>query len=303
MDSDSFMRTLGAQRGLHESWGHHPAGKRARSSGDHPTKDSRRRAKYLRQGVSSGRENVFDKYEASVARVASRGGKVVGNRAVPDMHSWAAVLGVDIDSSKVTEREHRRLELEEVGHNWAPGAWNPAPSTKSREERHGTAQQRQASSPGRRESGPPFPGGKRRAVPEVVALNGFLSDLHDRLHSVETGAVRAGTTPAPSSFVRVGSGSVNMNIHTRRDSGKRSMGLVDEYGIPQSLLANAEEVRRTKSCDKLAQQARTHSSYQLTATFRLTVLVVLLAGLLFRIPRCQATYAAPIEPCPVCRCL
>lgn len=154
------------------------------------------------------------------------------------MDVWAQALGVDIDSSKSAERARRRVELEEAGQRTVPGAWTPpVPRTTN-----------QSLLSRRRPRGRDAPGeaaGRARSpvVPEVDALEGFLTDLQGRLTSLEGGAVRNRGTVVPtrSSAARAGPGGDDTI------GAMPSAGLVDIYGIPQAFIDNAEQVRGTLS--------------------------------------------------------
>lgn len=246
--------------------------KRARSSAYHyctPTNDNTSRSGRIGESkkhgdsswITDGRyQSVLDKYEVSVAKAVARKTKGTGNsNAVPDMHIWAKVLGIDIESSKATARLCRRTE-EPDGRK--PGSaqwarWAPASSTFSprgrdagrrvevleTSRRHPPASQRR-----KRGCFSGIGGGeKRSATTEVVALDGFLSDLQGRLCSIEGAAVGAETTQHAFSNAsdQLGGGSASANgpeagAGGRGDDKTRD---VDVYGVPRALMTYAEEVR------------------------------------------------------------
>lgn len=206
----------------------------------------------------------MDEFEASVARtiVARRGGRVRG-RGTPDMDTWAAALGVDIEASKATERERRRVEMEEAGQKRPPGGWRapPAPSRRvastsslgrgrerdqAAQHQHQQHQQYQRPSYAlsrRKHYSPPGREARRGQVPEVVALDEFLSDLHGRLTSLEgeaeaTAVVAQGSTTSFPDYIGASDHSLEFD-----GGGSVSSGAVDAYGIPRSLVASAEQVR------------------------------------------------------------
>ena len=234
--------------------------KRGRPSSDHrPSKHELRRVGAYRQTGrrTQSQERVMDEFEASVARtIVARSGGGVRGRGTPDMNSWAAALGVDIEASKVMERDRRRVEMEEAGQKRPLGGWQapPAParrvaSTSSlgrgRDGDYAAQQQQQSYSLSRRKHySPPGREIRRGQVPEVVALDEFLSDLHGRLTSLE------GEAEAPAGVVAQGSktsfpGHIRASDHTLGSGGVGSVssGAVDAYGVPRSLVASAELVR------------------------------------------------------------
>ena len=239
------------------------------------------------------RERVIDDFEASVAKTIAEKGSRVRGRGVPDMDSWAAALGVDIEASKVMERDRRRVEMDETGRSRQPGGWAPPPpapvrvaSTSSLERYRGRdaptqqqprrsyrdagAQQQQqrqsyASSSRRKQYLPPDREIRANQVPEVVALDGFLSDLQGRLASLEgeaeaTGAVARGSAAeilpaydarATERTLGFGGGVLSDTQRTPGFDGSvlshrrtvLSDTMVDTYGVPRSLVASAEQVR------------------------------------------------------------
>lgn len=234
--------------------------KRAYSSaGDHKHHSTKSDAKY---GAGSRRrawENtrLLSKYEASLGRALNQRGKP-GSQS-PAMDVWAMALGVDIDHSKATDRARRKVELEEAGLSTDPGGWTPlVPPTTAPNQLLGTRRRKR----GRDALGDSAGSRRNPAVPEVTALDGFLSDLQQQLKSVEGGAVsgRHSTVVPTSASSSIGSDgghhgrgvtSLPRRAATVAGSGDRydeadavsSAGLVDVYGIPQAFVANAEEVK------------------------------------------------------------
>ena len=228
----------------------------------HPTKSDAGGLSVHDGGGSRQRESekarLLRKYEASLGKALNQRGKP-GFQS-PSMDVWALALGVDIEHSKVTDRARRKVELEEAGHNTEPGGWTPSvpPTTAPYESVLGNR---------RRKRGHDVllgSAGSRRSpvVPEVTALDGFLSDLQQRLKSVEGGAVRSSSsTVVPTPASSVGSTRGHRRGITRSPkrsarvagAGERydessvvsSAGLVDVYGVPRALVLNAEEVRTT----------------------------------------------------------
>lgn len=195
------------------------------------------------------RDLVLDRYEASLAKAASTQGR--RTLAVPDMHSWAKVLGVDIMPSKTAERDRRRLEREEPGMSKpGPGKWAHS-SSLSRENLYSRNKyfDRDNLIPGP-SAGPhwrssEYQGGASRgaAVPEVVALDGFLSDLQGRVVSLE-GTAGVQSTPKPGSS---GIAAGGITHYGRLASGVHGPGkptTSDLYGVPVEVMTNAMEVRR-----------------------------------------------------------
>lgn len=239
--------------------------KRGRTSSDHrPSKHELRRAGAYRQmgRRTESQERVIDEFEASVARtiVARSGGRVRG-RGTPDMNSWAAALGVDIEASKVTERDRRRVEMEEAGQKRPPGGWRaPAAPTRGvastsslgrgRDRDYAAQQQQQQrqrhsyASGRRKHYSPPGREARRGQVPEVVALDEFLSDLHGRLTSLEGEAEATDEVMARGSATSF-PGHIRASDDTLGFDGGGSVlsGAVDAYGVPRSLVASAEQVR------------------------------------------------------------
>ena len=171
------------------------------------------------------------------------------------MGSWAAALGVDIEASKVTERDRRRVEMEEAGQKIPPGGWRvpPAPArqvastgSQGRGRDIGYSAQQQPRQPyassRRKHYSPPGREARRGQAPDVVDLDGFLSDLHGRLTSLEgeaeaTVAAHGSPKPFPDYYTRA-------SEHTLWFDGRSDLSsAVDAYGVPRSLLANAEHVR------------------------------------------------------------
>lgn len=236
----------------------------ARDLSRHPMKNDALRplAKYKYGGGSRTRDSeqarILEKYEASVARTLNHNHHP-GSHS-PAMDIWAIALGVDIKHSKATERARRRVELEEAGENMGSGVWASAPAVPPT-----TAPNLSVSSNRRVKRGYDTlrcPAGGRRdpIVPEVTALDGFLSELQGRLKSVEGGAVRSSNStvvPTPSSVRSVGDrGGRGVRVLERAApgvavddeydlAGQMSLtGLADVYGIPQAFMANAEQVRK-----------------------------------------------------------
>ena len=223
----------------------------------HPTKSEVRRMRRIsderfRKGELGSHVRILDKYEASLAGDRKQPGQP--GSPSPAMDIWALALGVDIDCSKATERARRKLDLEEAGQSTDPGGWaHSIPPTTAPDRRRKR---------GRGVLGGGTAGGRRRpVVAEVVALDGFLSELQGRLKSVEGGAVGRGgntivPTPATSSSVYDGERGRSRAKLMRRDSAVAGVGdeyggdgesssasLADVYGIPKAFIANAEEVR------------------------------------------------------------
>eukprot|EP00903_Cladosiphon_okamuranus_P014275 g13258.t1 len=175
------------------------------------------------------------------------------------MDEWALALGVDIDHSKATDRARRKVELQEAGHSTEPGRWTPPvpPPTAPYQSVFGNHPRKR----GRDALGGSAGSRHSPVVPEVTALDGFLSDLQRRLKSVEAGAVRSShntVVPAPTSSIgsKRGQGTGVARLPKRKTAvtgtGGRldeatalsSASLVDIYGIPRAFVANAEEARR-----------------------------------------------------------
>lgn len=226
----------------------------------HPAKSGAQKL-YMKDGGGSRKKEsenarILGKYEASLDRALNQRGQS-GSQS-PAMDIWAMALGVDIEYSKVTDRARRKVELEEAGHSTEPGGWTPSVTPT-------TAPNQLLSGKSRRKRGRDAlegSAGSRRSpvVPEVTALGGFLSDLQQRLKSVEGGAVRSSrSTVVPTPASSVGSDGGHGRGLTRlpkraavvAGNGDRydeansvpSASLVDIYGIPQAFVANAEEVR------------------------------------------------------------
>lgn len=183
--------------------------------------------------------NAFDRYQVSVARAKTADGR--RGHAVPDMQSWAQVVGVDIKSSKRTRRwsrqdivdgKHRRFRKSTSSVLRPKSPLDPAQDSEdcaSIAEREG-------------HESPRFTGNVSQ-VPQVVALDGFLSDLQGRITSLEQRPGQPGTRQTHNqSGERTGD--------TRAASDPRSKGegesesRVDMFGIPQDVMAEALEVRR-----------------------------------------------------------
>lgn len=226
----------------------------------HPTK-SDAQGLSVKDGVGSRQREseqarLMGRYEASLGRALNQRGKA-GSQS-PAMDVWALALGVDIEHSKATDRARRKVELEEAGHSTEPGRWTPPVPPP-------TAPYQSVLGNHRRKRGRAALGGSVRSmrspvVPEVTALDGFLSDLQQRLNSVEGGAVRSShstAVPTPTSSVgsKGGHGRGVTRLPNREtavavaggrydEATAMSSSLVDVYGIPQAFVANAEEVRR-----------------------------------------------------------
>lgn len=220
--------------------------KRARSSGQRLAKDALRRAGEVRPRTWAEKESVLDEFEASVARAVARKRSVGGGRSVPDMHCWAAALGVDIESSKATERDRRRVAMQEAGHNVTPGSWifTSCANTWKKDVFNSQPAQPHSSGGGNRHASGLAE--RRSPVPEVAALDVFLTDLHGRLSLLASGAARAGTMPVSTSFVRGDRNGavVGAGMSEREAVGRTARSAsADLYGVPRALVANAEEVR------------------------------------------------------------
>eukprot|EP00752_Nemacystus_decipiens_P009941 g8865.t1 len=239
--------------------------KRAHSSASdykhHPRKRGAKGLSLKHGGASRQRESevvsLLAKYEASLGRALNQRGKP-GSHS-PAMDVWALALGVDIEHSKATDRARRKVELEEAGHSTEPGGWTPSvpPTTAPYEPVSGNRRRK------RGQDALMGSAGSRRnpVVPEVTALDGFLSDLQQRLESLEGGAVSSShstvvPTPASSAGHKGGNGrsitrtpkrtATSASIGGRHDEAGAvsSASLIDVYGIPQGFVANAEEARR-----------------------------------------------------------
>lgn len=184
--------------------------------------------------------SAFNKFEAYVAKPVDRKGSQNDVRKVPDMCSWATGLGVGIDNSKTPKRDRRRMELKEAGCSLVPGNWAPMSSTCAREGDLGAAYIPQPSLSQKKRGS--FNQGRRRTpTPEVAALDGFLSELHDRLCSVEGGGVKDSTFPANSSSICGDGGPVGARV-AAKISGAEPSESTDMYGVPHTIMADAEEV-------------------------------------------------------------
>ncbi|CAM9599517.1 unnamed protein product [Scytosiphon promiscuus] len=192
------------------------------------------------------RGRVLDRYEASLARTLERGPGRPGSHP-PAMDMWAMALGVEMDKSKSTERARRKVELEEAGKRmdvWA----SPVPPITHQPQLL----------PRRRKRGREALGGAARGqagafVPDVTALDGFVSDLQLRLFSVEGSAVTKNLrtdVPRPSRSVRGGSDTGRRGYERQTPvpapGGPHAafVASTDVYGIPEAFIANAEEARR-----------------------------------------------------------
>lgn len=212
------------------------AERRTRSSRFPRTKEILRRtgSAAAPAGAPHGLKTSLDRYEASVARATTtshrrrRGGSLHG--AVPDMHSWAEVQGVDIGSSKTAKRDRRRLELGAGAYKPGLGPWPSPPPIQDR------------ANVNRDQGTPVLTGGRtydsatghRKGTlgPEIAALDGFLSDLHGQLESLEQSG-RVDTAPAYTK---------TSNEWPAEDNAGDMFGSVDMYGIPHEVIANAMEV-------------------------------------------------------------
>lgn len=251
------------QGALFDPWFDHERGistsnsKRARSAAgaynqNHGRARSRSKAVGGFRQKNSTKARVLDKYEAALAKTLERGPGRPGSHS-PAMDIWAMALGVDIDNSKATERARRKVELEEAGQSIERGGWaTSVPPTRSQS----------SLSPRRRKRGRDALDGAARGqpsavVPDVAALDGFLSDLQLRLNSIEGGAVRNSNStvvPRPSGSVLGASDAdsreYERNVRVSSSGGPPvearavSTGSADVYGIPQAFIANAEEVQQ-----------------------------------------------------------
>lgn len=194
--------------------------------------------------MPGGWDYVRGKYEASLANATTRKGQ--RSRAVPDMDSWAEMLGVHVKSSKATQRDRRRLERNAFGMSQTgPGKWAPA-SSVSWGDLNNVAQFSDVDSVthGRAHACQELKG-RRTVVPEILALDGFISDLHGRLSSIKEGG-RAKTTPA-----HVSSGRDAGVIANGRSAGVDGLDVArssDIFGVPHDVIASAADVRRACCC-------------------------------------------------------
>lgn len=201
---------------------HHPRGKGKLRKGG-------------RERWSAG-DAVLHRYEASVARALAYREKRIGmgRQSAPDMHSWAAALGVDITSSKRRERDRRKMDGKERTHNVEDKLKLTRSVRDSRAsemllqfpagqgERHGTIEARRTND----------------LATDAVALDGFLSDLNGRLSWLETGTTGVNAAPANGSFTRRrGQGP------TEHGGEAIGCGSVDVYGVPRIFMENVEDVR------------------------------------------------------------
>lgn len=228
----------GSQRTLTDPWGEvvtrqgfNPA-QSGKQTGNAPTKKALRKPRGALERRWSTRENALRKYEASVAKMVAREEAPIGVQPVPDMDSWALVHGV-VDFSETTKS--RGFEINQGGGTKRYVHPAPVPAATSRGEDYVKAHRRAASFTRRRRCD--FPTVERQScpVPEVEALEGFLSDMQSRLSFLEEGTARTG--PAPTSAC------------TKRNYPSAGMGTtalsgpVEVFGIPQRLMENVEEVR------------------------------------------------------------
>lgn len=234
----------GSQRTLADSWeelvtrqGFNAAQdgkKRSQSTGYTPTKKALRKSRGALERSWGARENALRKYEASVAKTVVREEAPIGVRPVPDMESWALIHGL-VDFSEATKRRCRRFEINEGGGAKRHVSSAPVPAATPRGEDHHKAHQRATSFTHRRRCAFPTVEGQSCPVPEVEALEGFLSEMQSRLSILEEDTVRTG--PAPTSALS------KRNYPSAGMDATALFGPVDVFGIPKRLMENVEEVR------------------------------------------------------------
>ena len=203
-----------------------------------PTKATLHKARDVQERRRRAREYILKKYETSVQRaLASKESHALTRvPAVPDMDSWASILGVTIDPSKATKGGCRRVELEDAGRLAASGSWTFLSAAASRGKDRTTAQQSSISSFDRRRCVRFANEGGRSHVLEVSVLHGFLSDVHDRLCCLEEGTVWAGSSSASTSS-KPGQGGA------RECDALVSAGRINVRDIPQRVIAKTGKLR------------------------------------------------------------
>lgn len=231
-----------SQRTLADSWGEvvtkegfdaaQGGKKQSQSTGYTPTKKALRKPRDAIEGRWRTRENALRKYEASVAKMVAREEAPIRVQPVPDMDSWALIHGV-VDFSETTNS--RGFKINEGGGTKRYVNSAPVPVATPRGEDYAKAHRRATSLTRRRGCALPTVERQSCPVPEVEALEGFLSEMKNRLSILEEGAARRG--PAPTSAL------------PKRDYPSAGMdttalfGPVEVFGIPQRLMENVEEVR------------------------------------------------------------
>lgn len=239
------MPAADLRKTLHDPWLHHPTTTDTIRSqlGENDRGDS----------LQCGEKNlVLERYEESIAKATPYKRRM--SRVIPDMHSWAEVLGVDIRSSKTTQRERQRLRRGELGmYEPGPGKWTPSSSLSRKNVGSRTHQYLpdrdnliyHTIDPPRGRASPHGRGNTNSGIDpssEVAALDGFLSDLQGRLISVE-GKTRLASAPAPSSGSHA---AANGAITHRGCTGgvhERDLEKSDLYGVPLDLMNNVMDVR------------------------------------------------------------
>lgn len=233
--------------------------------------------------LSRGERNlVFDQYKASIAKATSCQGR--RTRAVLDMHSWVKAVGVDIMSSKTAERDRRRVERGAQLGKCAP------PSSLLRENFHNrnkyfdrdSMTQDPLGDSGGTSSVDQRVTSRGAAVPEVVALDGFLSDLQGRVVSLEMTAGIEHTPMSSSSDIATGSiAPYGRSISEVEGPSKASPS--DLYGIPVEVMANAIEVRQYDTVFLLYSRVLFLALLSSTNTLK-TNLLVLSVIILYAVP-------------------